>query len=242
MRTKNISWILALSAAFAVGCKQDGAGSSVTPSGTSELPSTNSSEKEKNNSCTIATVTGGAEITCGETKAFIANGNNATAPKFPVLIDGSSNGMVNPSTPEVQVGDYLLSVAKDGASELITIWIEKEKAILQYKDRAVYPKDGAVFYESLDCSGEGLYQMSTVNGTYWWDNVREVAYDRIVYWDRYYRVNNKGGWIYPKSKKESNGSCTTNVNTASIVQGLYVTPADPGVTTVLLPGHRIKMK
>lgn len=189
--------------------------------------------------CSVAGVENGAKITCGDTSTIVNDGRPAPAlpppPKVPVLIDGRSS---NPDGPEVQVGTQLISITKNASTELITVWIEKVDAVLQYENGIVSPRNTAVYFNSSDCSGDGVYQTNPDPHSFSFG-----MGDRIVYWDRYYRLNGVAMHCYPRSKRERDGSCTTITGPMTgDFNGFVATPADPGVTTVLSSGYRVKMK
>ncbi|MEK2644884.1 hypothetical protein [Bdellovibrio sp. BCCA] len=232
MDTKNISWLLTVALATGIGCKQEGG----ETSGANELPSTVAPvSKSQESGCSVANVEGGAQITCGETQVFVPAGASAP-PKIPRLINGNPGN--NPSVQNMPIGDYLISVTKNNNAELITVWIEKEKAILQYENGMIYPRDTALYYNSRDCTGDGIYQTNP--------NVHSFAFgmaDRIVYWDRYYRLSGIVEHCYPRSKKEKDGSCTEITGPVSgDFNGFIAKPAEPGVTPVLTSGYRVIMQ
>lgn len=233
---KNCLMILVL--LIAAGCKQEGADGEVISAKSAELPASisNTDNKQSGGGCSVATVSGGAQITCGETTAFVANGSNSAPQKIPVLYDGNVGN--NPGGQYRQIGDYLISITKSQSTELITVWFEKEQAVLQYENGIVSPHNTAVFYNSNDCSGDGIYQTNP--------DVHSFAFgmgNRIIFWDRYYRLNNdKVVHCYPRSKREIDGTCTELATVQQDFNGFIAKPADVGVTTVLSSGYTVKLK
>jgi hypothetical protein len=236
MNSKNISWLLAMALTTGVGCKKENSTGS-SEGGTTDLSSANpTAEKNADPGCSIQNVDGGSKITCGQSEAFIPGAGNS-APKVPKLFDGDMQGY--PPRPGAQVGDYLISVTKTSSNqELITIWIEKEKAIMQYENGMVIPRDKAIYFDSSDCSGDGVYQ----------PNPDIHSYDfgmgnRIIYWDQYYKAGDVPTHCYPRSKKEKDGSCTTLTGPVSgDFNGYVAKPANPRVTVKLFGGYKIRVE
>ena len=238
MRNKHLTCSLLIALFAVVGCKREADQSQ--SSGSSESPSVISpaiAQSPTNSSCSVASVGGGAEITCGDSVAIVQHGTSAVANKVPRLIDGDQSG--DPSRPEILVGDHVISVTKDGSlNELITIWVENADAILQYQNGVVIPRDRAVYFNSNDCSGQGMYQTNPNITSY-----SQGMGDRIIYWDNYYRIGSKRVHCYPRSKREQDGTCTAIASsTGNDFLGFEANRVNPGVTTVLTAGYKIKMR
>jgi hypothetical protein len=225
---RHIFTVLALTTAL-VSCKDE-----ASSTGTSEQSSTtpviaNSPES----GCSVASVAGGAQITCGSTTALVANGTAVATAPVPRLIDGPANAL--PENQNVQIGDYLISMTRQDGAELITLWSASENATFQYENGAIYPRSQAISYDSRDCSGPGVYKVN--------DNLSLAMGDRIVFWDRYYRIGSELTHCYPRSVKEKDGTCTEITGPmAGDFNGFVAEPSGLRVTTRLSKGYRIKVK
>lgn len=235
MNTKYMILIAPLMLAVSIGCKQEAA---TTESASTELPSAQLPVvKSQDSGCKVESVDGGAQITCGETSAFLPATANPVKAKVPVLINGPTNG--NPENQNVQVGDYLISVTKSSNNtELITIWYEHDQAIAQYENGMIIPRDRAIYYDSRDCSGPGVYQTNPDINSF-----RFGMGNRFIYWDRFYRLGDTPTHCYPRSKKEKDGTCTeiTGPMTGDF-NGYVAEPTATSVHVMLSSGYKVRMK
>lgn len=196
------------------GCKQE------SNSGESSSASTIENSADKSNKgCTVANVDGGAQITCGDTSAFVANGANMGPAKKPILYhdEGGSVGFK-------AVGDYVISVTKDAAeNQLITVWVESVDAVAQYENGFISPIVNAVYFNSNDCSGDARYRIT-------WPAPFMV--DRLIFGDQYYKLTDEIITGAPQSKRMQDGSCVSAAGESSFY-ALKAVPVSPGITTVL---------
>jgi len=219
-----------------VGCKDEAKDGSSNSSSTAVI-----ADKSKESGCSIVNVEGGAQITCGDTSSFIANGQQgAQGPS------GGSNalsaklviGGIAPYGEEQVVGDHVVSIVKDDSGkDLITVWVSSVDAIAQYENGMISPILDAVFFDSNDCSGQAM--APTGKGT----SLVGVMGDRLIYSDVYYKLGHEVVSCYARSKRDKYGVCTEitgPMNNFFALKADKVSP--PGLTTVLSPGYRIKVR
>lgn len=220
---------------FIVGCKDEAKDGSSSSSSISVV-----ADKSKESGCSVANVDGGAQIICGDTSAFISNGQQgvqgpsggANGPSAKLVIGG-----VVPYGDEQVVGDHVISVAKDtSGKDLITVWVSAVDAVAQYENGMISPILDAVYFDSADCSGQAM--APTGKGS----SLVGVMGDRLIYVDSYYKLGHEIVSCYARSKRDKDGSCAEITGPMNNFYALKAGKVNPGITTVLPPGYRIKVR
>lgn len=225
MKTKQLFYTaLVLTSFLTLGCKNDAGGTSGSATSSSEAPS----DKTQSSGCTVAAVSGGAEITCGNTSAFIAHGTLSNLTK-PILYDGGTN-------TNDQIGDYLISMTKSATGkELITVWLSSIDATAQYEGGFIHPMVDYTYYATPDCSGDAHYRLPSQPS-----QQLGIKGDHLIFADRYYKVGHVRVGVFPQSQKNSSGVC--EAYSGLNFTAFKATPVDARITTVLQPGYRVKVQ
>jgi len=216
-----------------VGCKNDAKNESSSSSVTPIV-----ADKSKESGCSVANVDGGVQVTCGDTSAFVPNGQqgppgglSGSSAKLVIGGDGSNYG------PEQVVGDHVISIVKDSSGkDLITVWLSSIDSIAQYENGMISPILDAVYFDSNDCSGQVM--APTGKGS----SLIGVMGDRLIFVDAYYKLGHEIVSCYPRSKRDKDGVCSEITGPMSNFYALKAVKVNPGITTVLPPGYRIKVR